>query len=166
LGYIVLIRIGENRALMAAFSNTSKNHEDDAPRRVPKPQASPPGGGGKRKTRIGAGDMGGGALPPWQGSGRLEGDSQRSVPHSHLKDMAIDALEMSYSKDQAVISRNLSQALGSFDMQPELAEVLSAMVFAAYSTAQVVTDERALFLAYSCFTDDQLVRIMRLARGA
>jgi len=81
LGYIVLIRIGENRALMAAFSNTSNSNEDDAPRRVPKPEAAPPGGGGKRKTRIGAGDMGGGVPPPWQGSGRLEGDSQRSVPH-------------------------------------------------------------------------------------
>jgi len=150
---------------MSSFSDSSKDSEDGAARPVPAPQSTPPGGAGKGKTRIGSGDMGGVGGSSWQGGGPLEGDSQRSVPHSHLKDMAIDALEISRIRDQQAVCSSLARTLGSFDMQPELAEVLSSMVFSAYSSAQECSDDRMLFLAYSCFTDAQLRRIFRLARG-
>ncbi|MBS1993883.1 MAG: hypothetical protein JSS83_25400 [Cyanobacteria bacterium SZAS LIN-3] len=76
--------------------------------------------------------------------------------------MAIDALEIARIKEQQPIAEMINLALGS-DMQPEMAEVLASMVLAAYSCALETRDERALYLAYSCFTDAQLRRILLLA---
>jgi Tfp pilus assembly protein PilO len=90
---------------------------------------------------------------------------KRTVIHSHLKDMAIDALELSASRDQATVAQSLGYVLSSFDAQPEMAQILASMVTAAYSLAQDCPDERLLYQAYSCFSDEQLSRIIGLARS-
>ena len=80
--------------------------------------------------------------------------------------MAIDALELSTVRDQATVCSSLSYVLSSFDMQPEMAEILASMVTAAYSLALDCKDESLLYMAYSCFSDAQLARIISLARAA
>ena len=77
----------------------------------------------------------------------------------------LDALEISGVKDQQAIARSIGSVLSSFDMQAETADVLASMVVAAYSCARESHDESAVFLAYSCFSDAQLARIVKLARA-
>jgi hypothetical protein len=150
---------------MSSFSNTSNNDGGHASKPVPKTETAGPGGGGKAKTRVGAGESGGGGGSAWQGMDSSDRGPERKVLYSHLKDMAIDALEMSSSRDQATIASSISSVLGSYDMQAETAEVLASMVVAAYSCARDIHDDKAVFLAYSCFTDAQLNRILKLARA-
>jgi hypothetical protein len=164
VGILVLYRKNEDSAAMASVPNTS-NSDGTHGEPVPKAETAGPGGGRKAKTRVGAGDGGGGGSSDWYGGDLLERDPNRKVLYSHLKDMAIDALEISGVKDQQAIARSIGSVLGSFDMQPEIADVLASMVVAAYSCAKDTCDERAVFLAYSCFTDAQLARIVKLARA-
>jgi hypothetical protein len=149
---------------MASFPNTS-NSDGEHPEPLPEAETGGPGGGRKAKTAVGAADGGGGGGPDWSLAGLVERDPDRKVLYSHLKDMAIDALEISGVKDQQAIARSIGSVLSSFDMQAETADVLASMVVAAYSCARETHDESAVFLAYSCFSDAQLARIVKLARA-
>jgi hypothetical protein len=149
---------------MASLPDSSNSDGEQASAPVLKGESAGAGSGGKAKTRVGAGEGEGGGAERYA-VGLLEGDSERKVLYSHLKDMAIDALEMSRVKDQQTIAQSMVYVLGSYDMQPEIADVLASMVMAAYSCAQTIHDDKAIFLAYSCFTDAQLARIVKLARS-
>jgi hypothetical protein len=150
---------------MASFSNTSNSDGEQVSEPVPNTENAGAGDGKKPNTAGAAGDAGGSDGSSWQDADLIERDPNRKVLYSHLKDMAIDALEMSGAKDQQAIASNIGIVLGSYDMQPETADVLASMVVAAYSCAQEIHDERAVFLAYSCFSDAQLARIIKLARA-
>jgi hypothetical protein len=150
---------------MPSRRKVSKSDGEPAREAVPKSETAGPGGGGKSRTQVGAGDSGDGGGGAWQGMSKSDRDPERKVLYSHLKDMAIDALELSRVKDQASIAQSISMVLGTYDMQVETADVLASMVVAAYSCARELHDEKAVFLAYSCFTDAQLERILKLARS-
>lgn len=147
------------------------NDDDFAPQ--VETETAGPGGGRKCKTAIGAaedgGDAGGGGwdVPPEMPGGAGRGEPIR---HSHLKDIAIEVLSHSRSRDYSNLYLQLCLTLSDFDLAAEaLADALSRIVISAYMTAQYSQAANVfgeLRRTFPCLSENQLRKIIRLARTA
>lgn len=147
---------------------SAQNIHEDGDEAEPKLQTETAGAGGGRKikTAIGLGDGNDGG---WYRPSELPSGPGRNEPirHSRLKDISIEVLASSTSRDYQDIFHRLSGRFPEFDLAQEgLADALTRMVLSAYTVAQYVPDVHILEeLNCSCpyFSDQQLLRIIELA---
>lgn len=142
--------------------------DNDDEQHQPKPETETTGAGGGRriKTAVGLGDNddGGWYIPrqPRDESGKNE-----PIRHGSLKDIAIEVLASSSSRDAQDIYNRLLSIFPEFDLAKEgLSDALARMVMSAYTIAQYVPDAfvfEELRLCCPYFSDKQIVRIIELA---
>ncbi|MBN8662488.1 MAG: hypothetical protein J0M35_19115 [Candidatus Obscuribacter phosphatis] len=141
---------------------------DDADDARPKLQTETTGAGGGRKIRtaIGLGDGNDGG---WYRPREVPGGPGRNEPvrHARFKDIAIDVLFSSTTRDYQDLYHRLSGKFPEFDLAEEgLVDALARMVLSAYTVAQYVPDAHVFDeLRSTCpyFSDEQLLRIIELA---
>jgi len=54
--------------------------------------------------------------------------------------------------------------MNSYDMSEQMAEILTSLVLSAYECVLQGADDRTVYQAFSCFSDEQLERIIGIAR--
>lgn len=138
-------------------------------------ESSDDGGNRRRRTAVGTGGSGwdGDGSPPGGGDSAEDPDALFGEPvrHGHLKDIAIDALKESHSKDYSDVRdrllRNLHLRFGeAHDTREAMADILSSMVVSAYTVATFMPGPRSnseLNAVFPYFSAQQIQRISSMA---
>jgi len=154
----------------------SNNLNDKVPEPEPEIESAGDGGNRRRRTSVGTGGNSG-----WDGDGSPPGggDSDEDpdelfgepVRHGHLKDIAIDVLKESHSKDYSDVRDRLLRKLHlrfgeAHDTREAMADILSSMVVSAYTVASFMPGPRStseLKAVFPYFSAQQIKRISSMA---
>jgi|GEM_PF-1935124 hypothetical protein len=143
---------------------------DKSPEHELETESAGDGGNRLKRTAVGAGGgsrwgAGGGSSEDFEGRGFFG----EPVRHGHLKDIAIDVLSQSHSKNYSdVRARLLGRFIEKGDDKEAMADILSSMVVSAYTVAYLSNPKSEADLKAVCpyFSARQIERILSIAMFA